>query len=84
MYYTIQRTLTPQKYRIIKFDKDHNIEAIYKMQENPRKIYCDCPAGWRGRECKHADIFRKFRDNNKISTGWFWNIDSNKWEGPLE
>lgn len=79
--YTIQNTVRDNEYRIIKFDKDINIQSIYKIRAG-RVLSCNCFQGNRN-NCRHRDIFREFYREKRIGRGYFWNYEGRQWQQPI-
>lgn len=70
-----------QTYTIFKLSDEFEVISEYTLTEIGATVYCTCPAhvAW----CRHCAMLRLFQEANKISSGWFYDLDAEKWIPPL-
>lgn len=65
------------------FDDIDEMRVYYLYPHNKGHI-CICPAGNSPLDCRHKRIVAAFMQYNKLSTGWWYEYDTNTWHKPLE
>jgi len=78
MFYNLKNT--PDGYRMVKFDRYLNIEAIYQITYRRGRHYCDCPQGQKSSTCKHRDMIPVFAQHKAIDSGKFYCAETKTWE----
>jgi hypothetical protein len=69
---------TPQGYRMVKFDADLNVEAVYEMRQTRRTVHCPCFRG-NGASCRHREMLQLFLAQKAVNTGKFYDYDGKRW-----
>jgi hypothetical protein len=74
---------TPDGYRMVKFDQDINVEAVYEITYRRGRFYCDCPQGGKSPTCRHRDMIPVFTSHKAVNTGKFYDYENDKWLPPI-
>lgn len=69
----------PGGYRMVKFDKHLEIEAVYEIQHRRGRFYCECPQGAKSSTCKHREMIPIFARKRAVNTGRFYCHDTGEW-----
>jgi len=71
-------------HRVVRFDGYYNIVRMHYVYHtrNGRDYNCTCPGGQRV-DCVHRLVLRKFQQEKRVDSGWFWDHEHDVWERPL-
>lgn len=73
---------TSQGYRIVKFDGDLNIIAIYELTLRRGYVSCQCFQANKS-TCRHRQMIEIFTQQSRADKGWFYAYDTGEWLKPL-
>lgn len=65
-------------YQITKFNENLEVESSYEASE----AKCNCPAGSRGRFCRHRQMIKTFVLHGRVNGDWFLDFERNVWVNP--
>ena len=71
--------LTPDGYRVVKFDNLFWVEQIYNIAYRRGRFYCDCPQGMKAHTCRHRDMVPIFNQHKAVDSGKFYDYDNQEW-----
>jgi hypothetical protein len=67
-------------YRLVKWDNDYNIVAIYEIFNDK----CECFQGMKKGTCRHTEeIIPEFERLDRVNSGWFYDYDNDQWDEPI-
>lgn len=70
-------------YRVVKFDSDVNVEAVYELERHPKYISCTCFRSDK-ETCRHRQMLEVFRASGAVDKGRFYDYDLARWRRPLK
>ncbi len=79
--YTCRRT--DGGFRVVKFDEDVNVLAIYDLELTRSWMNCSCPASGKW-TCRHREMIALFQSAGAVDRGQFLDYDSNRWRRPIK
>lgn len=69
-------------YRVVKFDYDVNVMAVYEIEARRGYYNCPCPAS-RTFTCRHREMVEIFEDAGAVDRGRFYEYETGQWRRPL-
>lgn len=71
-------------HRIVRFDGYYNVLRFYYVfhHKDGRHFGCTCQNGQRV-DCIHRLVLRKFKQEKRVDSGWFYDHEHDVWERPL-
>lgn len=80
--YTVRSGKNPGAFVCLKMTEDLEPKATYYVSEaGPSGLVCNCPAykPW----CRHMDILRVFQAEERVDSGYLYNLDKKTWIPPF-
>lgn len=73
----------PTGFRMVKWDDDLNVEAIYDMKQTSRATHCSCFQSNKP-SCRHREMLKVFQAKKAVNKGRFYDFDHKRWYPALK